>query len=138
MKTTILHLKTMIKVTNGLLHNIMYYLARQPVGVDVILGAVARVMQGKLSESTVVDIGKCVTCVLLSTIHLSGCGTGNYALALSPYIGQITGIDYNDGMLEKAIEKTAHLPHVKLLQGNALNLPLPDGYCDAVICTQVG
>ena len=44
MKTTILHLKTMIKVTSGLLYNIMYHLARQPVGVNVILGAVARVM----------------------------------------------------------------------------------------------
>ena len=61
----------MIKVTIGLLHNIMYHLARQPVGVDVILGAVARVMQGKLSESTVVDIGKCVTCVHISTYHTS-------------------------------------------------------------------
>ena len=49
----------------------MYHLVRQPVGVDVILGAVAHIMQGKLSESTVVDIGKCVTCVLLSTYHTS-------------------------------------------------------------------
>ena len=61
----------MIKVTNDLLHYIMYHLVRQPVGVNVIWGAVARVMQGKLSESTVVDIGKRVTCVHISTYHTS-------------------------------------------------------------------
>ena len=75
----------MIKVTNGLLHNIGYHLAWL-VGVDVILGAMACVMQGKLSKSTEVDIRKYVTCVLISIMYLSGCGTGhgNYALALSP------------------------------------------------------
>ena len=61
----------MIKVTNALLYNIMYHLARQPVGVNVILGAVARVMQGKLSESTVVDIGKCVTHMWAYIYHTS-------------------------------------------------------------------
>ena len=56
--------------------------------MDVILGAMACVMQGKLSESTEVDIRKYVTCVLMSTMYLSGCGTGIYALALSPAVSR--------------------------------------------------
>ena len=118
------------------------YIARQPVGVDVILGAMAHVKQGiqKLNESSLVDIGESYSVGFQYIVYLltpPGCGTGNYALALSPYIGEITGIEYNEGMLEKARKKMVSLPHVKLLQGNALNLPLRDGYCDAVICTLV-
>ncbi len=66
-----------------------------------------------------------------------GCGTGNYASALSPYVGKITGIEYNPGMLEQAKAKMANLKNVELLQGDGTNVPLPDGYCDVVYCTQV-
>ena len=68
---------------------------------------------------------------------LLGCGTGNYAIALSPYIGKITGVEYNKGMMEQAIKKTEDLPHVTIMEGNALNIPLPDKCCDVAICTQV-
>lgn len=35
-----------------------YDTRRQPIGVDVILGAITRVTGGKTTEATVVDIGK--------------------------------------------------------------------------------
>lgn len=66
-----------------------------------------------------------------------GCGTGNYAVALSPYVGRITGVEYNHGMREQAVKKTAHIPNVDIIEGDATNIPLPDAYCDAVMCTQV-
>ena len=69
-------------------------------------------------------------------VHV-GCGTGNYICALSPYVGQITGVEYNPGMLEQAKAKTSQLQNVKLLQGDGTNIPLPDGYCDVVYSTQV-
>ena len=68
---------------------------------------------------------------------LSGCGTGNYTSTLSKYVGQVTGVEHNSGMLEQARKKTASLSNVKLVQGDAAKIPLTDGYCDAVICTQV-
>ncbi len=67
----------------------------------------------------------------------TGCGTGNYICALSPYVGQITGVEFNPGMLEQAKAKTSHLQNVKLLQGDGTNIPLPDGCCDVVYSTQV-
>ena len=67
----------------------------------------------------------------------TGCGTGNYVSCLSQYIGKVTGIEYNSGMLEQAKKKTANIPNVNLIQGDAANIPLPDNYCHAVICTQV-
>ena len=33
--------------------------------------------------------------------------------------------------------KMAHLSNVEIIQGNATNIPLPDGVCYAVTCTQV-
>uniref|UniRef100_A0A1X7UNT6 Methyltransferase type 11 domain-containing protein n=1 Tax=Amphimedon queenslandica TaxID=400682 RepID=A0A1X7UNT6_AMPQE len=100
-----------------------YDSCRQAVGIDVILGAVARVMKGRsIKEASIVDIG---------------CGTGNYAVALSPFVGNITGIEYNKGMMEQATKKTEHLPNVKIMEGSALSVPLEDRYCDVVICTHV-
>ena len=74
---------------------------------------------------------------LVNQHFLLGCGTGNYAIALSPYVGKITGVEYNKGMMEQARKKTEDLPHVTILEGNALNIPLPDKCCDVAICTQV-
>ena len=70
-------------------------------------------------------------------LFVKGCGTGNYASALSPYVGQITGVEYNPGMLKQAKAKTANLKNVTLVQGDATNIPLPNGYCDVVYSTQV-
>ena len=47
-----------------------------------------------------------------------GCGTGNYLVALSEYVGKVTGLDLNEGMLKKVTEKTAHsVKNVAVMQG---------------------
>ncbi len=66
-----------------------------------------------------------------------GCGTGNYVSAISPYVATVTGLEYNQGMLEQAKRKTVNHSNVTLFQGDATCLQLPSESFDAVICTQV-
>ena len=120
------------------------YIGRRPVGLEVFIGAIARLMDGQLNKATVVDIGMNFITDFITKYFIvslpksySGCGTGNYAAALSPFVGQITGVEYNSGMLEQAKMKMAHLSNVKFIQGDATKIPLPDGVCDVVTCTQV-
>jgi len=67
----------------------------------------------------------------------AGCGTGNYLVALSNYVGQVTGVEYNRGMLEQARAKTSTLQNVTVQEGDATNLPLPELQMDGIICNQV-
>ena len=66
-----------------------------------------------------------------------GCGTGNYLVALSEYVGKVTGLDLNEGMLKKVREKTAHLKNIDVMQGDITDLPFPDGHFDAICCNMV-
>ena len=70
-------------------------------------------------------------------IYISGCGTGNYTVALSELVGHVTGLELNKGMLGKAAEKTAALKNVNVIQGDITNLPFPDGHFDAICCNLV-
>ena len=65
-----------------------------------------------------------------------GCGTGNYLAALSEFVGKMTGVEQNEGMLEQSRQKTAHLANVEIFQGNILSLPFPDQQFDGVVCNQ--
>ena len=67
----------------------------------------------------------------------AGCGTGNYAVALSEFVGKVTGLELNEGMLGRALEKTAQLKNVELMQGDVTNMPFPDGQFDAICCNLV-
>ena len=66
-----------------------------------------------------------------------GCGTGNYLVALSGFVGKMTGLELNEGMLAKAREKTAHLKNIDVMQGNITDMPFPDGRFDAICCNMV-
>lgn len=66
-----------------------------------------------------------------------GCGTGNHLIALSEYVGKVTGLDLNEGMLKKALEKTAHIENVQVMHGDITNMPYPDGQFDAICCNVV-
>ncbi len=114
---------------------------RQPVGLEVFIGSIAKLMKGEINKASVVDIGTCVLGDITSDCFYSaitaGCGTGNYASGLSPYVGKITGVEYNPGMLKQAKAKTANLKNIELLQGDGTKIPLCDSYCDVVYTTQV-
>ena len=70
------------------------------------------------------------------TVH-AGCGTGNYTVALSEYVGKVTGVEVNEGMLGRAMEKTAALKNVSLTQGDITKMPFQDSQFDGICCNQV-
>ena len=76
------------------------------------------------------------TCMALIFIVI-GCGTGNYLIALSEFVGKVTGLELNEGMLKKAREKTAHLKNVEVIQGDITDMPWADGHFDAICCNMV-
>ena len=67
----------------------------------------------------------------------TGCGTGNYTALLSKYVGKVTGLELNGGMLAQAKGKTAAMTNVGLHSGNILDMPFSNGMFDGVICNQV-
>ena len=67
----------------------------------------------------------------------AGCGTGNYLVAMSNFVGKVTGVEVNEGMLMQAKKKTTHLANVDVHHGNILSLSFPDQQFDSVLCNQV-
>lgn len=69
------------------------------------------------------------------------CGTGMLALEQAKVVGpggHVTGLDFCENMLEKALENIKRSPFEKvidLVQGNAVNLPFPDNTFD---CATIG
>lgn len=59
------------------------------------------------------------------------CGTGDIAFALSSCGASVTGVDFSNPMLRVARAR-AGLRNVTFLQGDAQQLPFPDGMFDAV------
>ena len=70
-------------------------------------------------------------------IKCLGCGSGNYTVALSEYVGKVTGLEVNEGMLGRAMEKTATLKNVSLTQGDVTEMPFQDNQFDAICCNLV-
>jgi ubiquinone/menaquinone biosynthesis C-methylase UbiE len=104
--------------------SITYDTGRQVVGLEVILGALAhaRSQQKQLNKLQILD---------------AGCGTGNCTLALSPFVGNVNGLEHSKGMLEMAQKKTEHLSNVKLQEGDITDMPFLDNHFDGVIVNQV-
>ena len=96
-----------------------YDKTRIPVGVDTILGSLARTGV-PLNEQTVLE---------------AGCGTGNYLQALRPHLGSLFGVDFNEGMLAQARAKLGE--DVELTCGSILDLAYEDERFDGVVCNQV-
>ncbi|MFT4689595.1 MAG: class I SAM-dependent methyltransferase [Verrucomicrobiia bacterium] len=98
-----------------------YDLTRQPVGLELIFGALACGSR-PLSEQTVLD---------------AGCGTGNYLPALTGKVAKVEGVELNPGMLGTAQAKMADHPELRLQEGSVLELPIEDGSCDGVVVNYV-
>lgn len=98
-----------------------YDLTRQPVGLELIFGALACGSR-PLGEQTVLD---------------AGCGTGNYLPALASKVARVEGVELNPGMLETARTKMVNHQEVTLQQGSVLELPIESGSCDGVVVNYV-
>ena len=101
-----------------------YDKTRIPVGIEIILGCLART--GKpLNDIVLLD---------------AGCGTGNYARALVDYIHHIELVDRCPGMLEQASQKLRQFQdggRVGIHHAEIDELPLADASVDAVMVNQV-
>lgn len=101
-----------------------YDATRGPIGVEVILGCLAR--SGRpLSEQALVD---------------AGCGTGNYSLALLEHVARIDAVDMNEGMLGVARGKLADAEEagrIRFHQSTIDALPLEAASADALMINQV-
>ena len=111
----------MSKFENYTITSENYDLTRQPVGLELIFGALACGSR-PLGEQTVLD---------------AGCGTGNYLAALHGKVAKVEGVELNLGMLETAQTKMAECPGMRLQQGSVLELPIEDGACDGVVVNYV-
>lgn len=62
------------------------------------------------------------------------CGTGWFTQLLSPFVGQIIGVDIDNGMLEMAQEELKGIDNVKLQQGDMLALDFQEEQFDLITC----
>ncbi|GAA0347577.1 2-heptaprenyl-1,4-naphthoquinone methyltransferase [Bacillus carboniphilus] len=63
------------------------------------------------------------------------CGTGDWTIAMANAVGEtgeVIGLDFSQNMLKVGQEKTKPYPNVKLIHGNAMELPFPDNHFDFV------
>jgi demethylmenaquinone methyltransferase/2-methoxy-6-polyprenyl-1,4-benzoquinol methylase len=58
----------------------------------------------------------------------AACGTGDLALACVRAGGRVTGLDFSEPMLERALQKA---PELEWVRGDVLSLPFADGSFDA-------
>lgn len=63
------------------------------------------------------------------------CGTADWTIALAKETGpegQVKGLDFSQNMLSVGHEKTANIPWIELIHGNAMSLPFEDNTFDYV------
>ncbi|MEE1132723.1 MAG: demethylmenaquinone methyltransferase [Caryophanon sp.] len=63
------------------------------------------------------------------------CGTADWTIALSEAVGptgEVKGLDFSESMLEVGKQKTANIPNIELIHGNAMALPFEDNTFDYV------
>ena len=63
------------------------------------------------------------------------CGTADWSISLSKAVGpngEVTGVDFSENMLEVGKEKTKDMDNIKLVHGDAMNLPFEDNEFDYV------
>jgi ArsR family transcriptional regulator len=66
-----------------------------------------------------------------------GCGTGQLAEALAPYVKRVVAVDGSDDMLAAARTRLDGVANVQLRRGDLESLPLGDGELDAAVLSLV-
>jgi len=62
-----------------------------------------------------------------------GCGTGEVAATLAPWVGRVIGIDNSAAMLKAAGRRTENLASVELRRGELDAIPIEDACCDVAM-----
>ena len=66
-----------------------------------------------------------------------GCGTGQLAWSLAPFVHRVVGVDESDQMLDAARKRLESADNVVLRRGRLEELPLADGELDAALLVLV-
>jgi ubiquinone/menaquinone biosynthesis C-methylase UbiE len=111
--------RAMSQYTNYTVASEDYDSTRIPIGVETILGCLARTSV-PLREQSLLE---------------AGCGTGNYLHALRPHVSCVVGIDFSEGMLAQARTKLGR--DVELTCGSILKLPYEAERFHGITCNQV-
>jgi SAM-dependent methyltransferase len=64
----------------------------------------------------------------------SGCGTGSFAFALAPLVGEVVGVDTRADFLDAARERAPE--NVRFVEGDAMALPFEYGGFDIAACVR--
>jgi ubiquinone/menaquinone biosynthesis C-methylase UbiE len=98
-----------------------YDRTRAAFGLEIIHGCLTSVCK-QINELDVID---------------AGCGTGNYAEALTDLVGTMYCFDASPEMLAKTKEKLAKYHNVRFEVGNIIEFPSPSSSADAILINQV-
>lgn len=71
------------------------------------------------------------------TVADLGCGTGDAAERLAPFVRRVIAVDQSDAMLEAAKRRLARFPNIEFLTGDLERLPLADASIDAAVTVLV-
>lgn len=66
-----------------------------------------------------------------------GCGTGNAAECLAPFVREVIAVDRSEPMIEAARKRLGDIGNVTFIRGDLESLPLKDNSVDAVVCVLV-
>lgn len=66
-----------------------------------------------------------------------GCGTGNAAELLAPWVRRVVAVDRSEPMLAAARKRLDGVPNVEFVAGEIARLPLADRSVDAAVCVLV-
>ena len=62
-----------------------------------------------------------------------GCGTGQIAETVAPFVQRVIAVDSSRAMLKAARQRLAHLPHVEIRHGDLETLPIDDTVLDVAV-----
>ena len=65
------------------------------------------------------------------TVGDLGCGTGQVAAALAPFVARVIAVDRSADMLQAARRRVREMPNVEVLRGDLESLPIADEELDA-------
>lgn len=71
------------------------------------------------------------------TVADVGCGTGNVAELLAPWVKRVIAVDRSEPMLAAARKRLAGSKNLEFVEGEVSRLPLGDGAVDAAVCVLV-
>jgi ArsR family transcriptional regulator len=72
-----------------------------------------------------------------ATIADLGCGTGQAAARLAPWVGKVIGVDSSAAMLKAARARVEGLSNVELRRGDLMAIPIESATCDAALLSLV-